>query len=171
MHRALPIALALLVACPADDEDADDSSADTDSASTTASTTDGTTASTSASTTDGTTASTTTEDPTDATEDSGTTDDPTDAETSADSGTTGSGDLCAAAPEDEPCATCAKSMCCDAYAACYGDPDCVCAVECILESGDYQTCLGPKCNMPDAGPAMDIGICYGTTCAADCGLG
>lgn len=150
MQRSLPFALALLVACPADDEDGDDTGADTDAASSTASTTAPTT---------------------DATEDSGTTEEPTDDETSAASGTTGSGDLCAAAPEDDVCTTCAKAMCCDAYAACYGDPDCVCAVECILETGDYETCLGPQCNMPDAAPAMDIGICYAATCAADCGFG
>src|SRR6185503_1473047 len=88
-----------------------------------------------------------------------------------DDGSTGAADLCLPADDDEPCIACAKAMCCDAYATCYGDPDCVCAVDCILATNDYPTCLGEMCNNPDPTPAMDIGICYGTTCAAECGFG
>lgn len=94
--------------------------------------------------------------------------------TAADEGSSGAGsggEACAPVDGDDACTACAKAMCCDAYAACYGDADCVCAVECILETNDYETCLGPMCNMPDPTPAMNIGICYGTTCAADCGFG
>jgi hypothetical protein len=104
-------------------------------------------------------------------------DDGTSASGAVDDGTTavssesGGSALCEAVDGDDACIACAKAMCCDAYAACYGDPDCVCAVECILETMDYETCLGPMCNMPDAAPAMEIGICYGTTCAGDCGFG
>ncbi|MBK8241616.1 MAG: hypothetical protein IPK74_39415 [Deltaproteobacteria bacterium] len=82
----------------------------------------------------------------------------------------GGTDLCAPLPTDDACVACAKQQCCDVYAACYGDPDCACAVDCILETGDYATCLGTQCNMPDPTPAMDIGLCYGTTCADACGL-
>jgi hypothetical protein len=116
-----------------------------------------------------------------ATTDSGDAGDATDPATSegpsetgiVDTGTTGhaGGASCDAAPEDDACTACAKANCCEAYAACYGDADCVCAVDCIVETGDYATCLGPMCNGPDPAPAMDIGICYGTTCAADCGFG
>ncbi|MBC8071108.1 MAG: hypothetical protein IAG13_22475, partial [Deltaproteobacteria bacterium] len=91
--------------------------------------------------------------------------------TTAAESSTGGGDLCGDAPGDDACTVCAKAMCCEAYAACYGDPDCVCAVDCIIETGDYPTCLGRMCNMPDPTPAMNIGICYGTTCAVECGFG
>jgi hypothetical protein len=113
-----------------------------------------------------------------ATTDSGDTTDPSTSEGPSETGmvdTGAAGDAggasCEAAPGDDVCITCAKANCCEAYAACYGDADCVCAVDCILETGDYATCLGPMCNEPDPAPAMDIGICYGTTCAADCGFG
>jgi hypothetical protein len=164
-RRLLPAVFLLLpLGCAADDAGDDAGDDANDDGGTTASADDGgTTAVDDAGTTAADDGGTTVVDDagTTAVDDAATTDD-------ADSG---GGELCAPAEGDDACITCAKAMCCDAYAACYGDPDCVCAVDCILETGDYEVCLGELCNMPDPTPAMNIGICYGSTCAADCGFG
>src|SRR5688500_4836287 len=170
MHRPLLLVALVLptLACPAeeDDDGGDTSGTPTTTASTTQSTT--TTATTTTATTTGTT--------TDASSEGGSTEEGA-SESSEASGTVGDesstagADLCAPDGADDACTTCAKTMCCEAYASCYGDPDCVCAVDCIIATGDYATCLGEMCNMPDPAPAMDIGICCGMTCAADCGFG
>ena len=76
-------------------------------------------------------------------------------------------DACAPAAEDTACYTCAKEMCCAEYAECAADPDCLCAVDCTLMGGDPFGCLG-MCNDAPQEPAMNLGICMGTTCAADC---
>lgn len=177
MHRILRPCLALvcLTACPADDDEDDTGgeTSPTSSPTTTSPTTTTPGESSGEPTTDPTVDPTV--DPTDATESTGT--DPTDATdtgsdtTPADTGSTGEPtDLCDP-PDADPCIACAQANCCDAYTACYSDPDCVCAVDCILATGDYATCLGPMCNSPDPTPAMDIGLCYGMTCAAECGFG
>lgn len=76
-------------------------------------------------------------------------------------------DACAPAAEDTACYTCAKEMCCAEYAECAADPDCLCAVDCTLMGNDPFGCLR-MCNDAPQGPAMNLGICMGTTCAADC---
>lgn len=175
MHRLLRPCLALvcLAACPADDDDDDATAGET-----TAPTTDPTMTTSSPTTTTTSPGESSTDDPTvdpsDTTSDDS---DPTDVSTTGDTtaaddaSTSGApADLCDP-PDADPCIACAQANCCEAYSACYGDPDCVCAVDCILETMDYATCLGPKCNSPEPTPAMDIGICYGTTCAAECGFG
>ena len=84
------------------------------------------------------------------------------------SGTTGGpADLCAPDPEDTACYACTKEMCCEDYAACAVDPDCLCAVDCTLAGGDPFGCV-EQCNNPRVPPAMNLGVCMGTTCAVDC---
>jgi hypothetical protein len=79
----------------------------------------------------------------------------------------GAGDVCAEDPTDTECFACTKEMCCDDYAACAADPDCICTVECGLMGTDPAECL-KMCNNPPPGPAMALGICAGTTCMSAC---
>lgn len=59
------------------------------------------------------------------------------------------GGLCAPAPGDSQCTTCAKSKCCNDVNACGASQSCICWVGCLAQGGSAAGCYG-VCGVPDA---------------------
>jgi hypothetical protein len=75
---------------------------------------------------------------------------------------------CAADPADNPCDTCAKSACCDAYAACIGDASCLCWVDCSAAGNPVSVCAeAVNCGAPD-GVTTAAAACLGGACSGAC---
>lgn len=80
--------------------------------------------------------------------------------------------ICEAAPEDDGCAACAKTSCCEELSACADDPGCACWVECLSAGNDVSLCSSSETCGPAEGAATAASTCLERSCAAQCpGLG
>ncbi|WP_437600549.1 hypothetical protein WMF28_03130 [Sorangium sp. So ce590] len=76
--------------------------------------------------------------------------------------------LCDAAPEDDECASCAKTSCCSEYDACAGDANCVCLVDCLSDGNALSVCTLPEsCGSADQ-VSTDAASCLDDACPAQC---
>jgi hypothetical protein len=56
---------------------------------------------------------------------------------------------CLVTTDDDPCVSCAKTSCCDAYQACFNDPVCSCLVSCLYLGNSTATCTSAAwCGSP-----------------------
>lgn len=167
----LTLGLLILSGCPGDDTGDTAASAGTTTDNPPGTTTDnppGTTIG-SADTTEG---PATTDTPASTTDEPGTTTD--EPETTGDDTTTGAGEVCAPAPEDDECGTCVKDMCCAALEACQMDADCTCFQDCAEMNPGIAGALlcadGAHCDIPIfelmmmGTPVGDLAVCTQNSC-------
>jgi hypothetical protein len=175
------LTVALLAACGGDDDGETTNNTTNSTTVTTAGTED------SGSSSAGTTITTTTSPGESSTSPGESSTEPGTEDTTPDTSTgTGGGDVCMIEMDDDACATCTKTNCCDQLDACYADPDCQCTVLCVQQflmdnpDGDTNAGLmyctmdnedGPApCMLPAsaAGLAIALNGCVSGMCADDC---
>lgn len=179
------LTVAMLVACGGDDDGETTNNTTNSTTVTTAGTEDS--GSSSAGTTMTSTTMTSTTEPGDSSTDPGSSSEQGTEDTAPDtSAGTGGGDVCMIEMDDDACAMCTKTNCCDQLDACYADPDCQCTVLCVQQflmdnpDGDTNAGLmyctmdnedGPApCMLPAgaAGLAIALNGCVSGMCADDC---
>jgi hypothetical protein len=91
-----------------------------------------------------------------------------DSSSSSESGTIP--DACAPEPDDDACAMCTKSMCCDALVVCFDAPDCTCFANCYDAMGFMSDEMCRMECMLDANPDpwADVYNCSAMNCLGDC---
>jgi hypothetical protein len=165
----LPLtSLLLLAGCndpaPSDGDEAGDSGTDgtateTDAGTEVGTDDNGTTTTTDEAETGPTTDETTEGETTDETTEGETTDETTDETTE-----TTDGGACEPAPNDDECTSCLKDNCCDAFTACFSDPDCACMATCLQEGNDPQVCA-PQCMVNGFPPELQgLAACMMQSC-------
>jgi len=95
------------------------------------------------------------------------------ADTMATSGSTGGGSTtgepvkaCMPDGGDTECVQCLKQDCCEVYAACEANAECLCVLECHAEGEDITSCLASGCGF--SGETLALQPCTAVDCRGAC---
>lgn len=79
------------------------------------------------------------------------------------------GAVCEADADDSDCDVCIKTGCCDSYAACQDQPNCMCVLNCANDEQTAEVCAG-RCNVTADEIANVLTVLNGEnqTCTVQC---